>query len=73
VAGLAAELRAHRIQVNAVAPWFVATEAVRQFYPEQAAAALDPASVVDMALFLASPVADHISGQTIELRSKDDA
>jgi 3-oxoacyl-[acyl-carrier protein] reductase len=72
VAGLAAELRPHNIQVNAVAPWFVATEAVRAFYADQTAAALEPASVVDMALFLASPRADHVSGQTIELRSKTD-
>jgi NAD(P)-dependent dehydrogenase (short-subunit alcohol dehydrogenase family) len=72
VAGLAAELRPHNIQVNAVAPWFVATEAVKTFYPDQAAAALAPAAVAEMALFLASPGADHLSGQTIELRSKDD-
>jgi len=71
-AGLAAELRAHNIQVNALAPWFVATDAVRTFYPVESASALDPASVVDLALFLASPRADHISGQTLELRSRND-
>lgn len=72
VAGLAAELRPHNIQVNAVAPWFVATEAVQNFYPDQAASALTVAEVVDMALFLASHQSDHVSGQTIELRSKSD-
>jgi len=73
VAGLGAELRSHNIQVNAVAPWFVATESVKAFYPGESSVALKPAEVVDMALFLASPRADHISGQTIELRSKTDA
>lgn len=72
VAGLAAELRPSNIQVNAVAPWFVATEAVQSFYPDQADKALAPADVASMALFLASPDADHISGQTVELRSKAD-
>jgi NAD(P)-dependent dehydrogenase (short-subunit alcohol dehydrogenase family) len=72
VAGLAAELRPHRVQVNAVAPWFVATEAVRHFYPDQAHSALTPADVVEIALFLASSRSDHISGQTVELRSKTD-
>jgi len=72
VAGLGAELRPHNIQVNAVAPWFVATEAVKRFYPDQIQAALAPAEVVDAALFLASPRADHISGQVLELRSRAD-
>ena len=72
VQGLAAELRQHKIQVNAVAPWFVATEAVQKFYPDQAQSALNPGEVVDIALFLASSGADHISGQTIELRSQAD-
>ena len=72
VAGLGAELRPHNIQVNAVAPWFVATEAVKTFYPDQVALALAPDEVVDMALFLASRAADHLSGQVIELRSKQD-
>ena len=72
VAGLGAELRPHNVQVNAVAPWFVATEAVQRFYPDRVGAALHPGEVVDTALFLASPRADHISGQTIELRSRSD-
>lgn len=72
VAGLAAELRPHSVQVNAVAPWFVATEAVQHFYPDQAQSALKPAEVVDIALFLASSRSDHVSGQTIELRSQAD-
>jgi NAD(P)-dependent dehydrogenase (short-subunit alcohol dehydrogenase family) len=72
VAGLAAELRPHNVQVNAVAPWFVATEAVQTFYPDQAASALSPSEVVDMAMFLACDRSDHVSGQTIELRSRAD-
>ena len=72
VAGLSVELRPHNVQVNAVAPWFVATEAVQTFYPDQSSQALLPSEVVDTVLFLASPPADHISGQSIELRSKRD-
>jgi NAD(P)-dependent dehydrogenase (short-subunit alcohol dehydrogenase family) len=72
VAGLSVELRPHNVQVNAVAPWFVATDAVQTFYPDQSSQALRPADVVDTVLFLASPRADHISGQSIELRSKYD-
>lgn len=72
VAGLAAELRPHAISVNAVAPWFVATAPVQKFYPDQAARALDPSEVARMIFFLSSAAADHISGQTIELRSKSD-
>ncbi|MEO6603229.1 MAG: SDR family oxidoreductase [Polyangiaceae bacterium] len=72
VAGLSVELRPHNIQVNAVAPWFVATEAVQTFYPDQCSQALLPLEVVDTVLFLASPRADHISGQSIELRSRRD-
>jgi len=72
VAGLAAEQRPYNVQVNAVAPWFVATDAVKAFYPDQIAAALTPQRVVDLLLFLASAQADHMSGQTLELRSNAD-
>jgi 3-oxoacyl-[acyl-carrier protein] reductase len=71
-AGLAAEMRIHQIQVNCIAPWFVATEAVRRFFPAESAKALDPRDVANLALYLVSQEADHISGQTIELRSKLD-
>ena len=70
--GLAAELRPYDIQVNCIAPWFVATEAVRRFYPEQSKRALEPQEVAKLASFLVSSEADHISGQIIELRSNTD-
>lgn len=70
--GLAAELREFDVQVNCIAPWFVATEAVRQYYPVESQKALDPRRVADLAVFLASTESDDISGQIIELRSKAD-
>lgn len=71
---LAVELREYAIQVNCIAPWFVATEAVQRFYASelQTYKALDPSEVADVAVFLLSPAADHISGQVIEVRSKHD-
>lgn len=59
--GLAAELRPHRIQVNCVAPWFVATEHVNRFFPEEAKKALSPSYVADVILGFLSPRSDHIS------------
>jgi NAD(P)-dependent dehydrogenase (short-subunit alcohol dehydrogenase family) len=71
---LAVELREYAIQVNCIAPWFVATEAVQRFYASelQTYKALEPSEVADVAVFLLSPAADHISGQVIEVRSKHD-
>jgi NAD(P)-dependent dehydrogenase (short-subunit alcohol dehydrogenase family) len=60
------------MQVNAVAPWFVATEPVKRFYPERVDEALDPRDVAATIKFLLSGAADGISGQVIELRSKRD-
>ncbi|SRR6266851_5195654 len=71
--GLAAELRESEVQVNCIAPWFVATEAVRRFYPVESRKALDPWQVGNLATFLVSGEADHISGQVIELRNKTDS
>ncbi|MGH9238074.1 MAG: SDR family oxidoreductase [Vicinamibacterales bacterium] len=68
--GLAAELRPHKIRVNCVAPWFVATDYVRQFYPEQSKTALLPTRVADVIVaLLAGPMSLDVSGQVIELRS----
>ncbi|TDI24704.1 MAG: SDR family oxidoreductase [Acidobacteria bacterium] len=71
---LAVELREYKIQVNCIAPVFVATDAVRRFYASeiQSEQALDPLDVAQLALFLLSSRADHISGQVIAVRSKDD-
>ncbi len=71
-AGLAAEVRSHEIQVNCIAPWFVASEAVVRMFPSEAKTALATGDVAKLAGFLVSRDADHISGQTIELRSKLD-
>jgi NAD(P)-dependent dehydrogenase (short-subunit alcohol dehydrogenase family) len=70
--GLAYEARAHEVQVHCIAPWFVATEPVRRFFPGESETALDPKDVARLAAFLLSREADHISGQVIEVRSKRD-
>ena len=71
---LAVELREHNVQVNCLAPVFVATDAVQRFYPSevQSGQALQPFDVAQVAMFLLSSDADHISGQVIAVRSKHD-
>jgi 2-deoxy-D-gluconate 3-dehydrogenase len=71
-AALAVELREHEVQVNCIAPYFVATEAVQRFYPSTFAKAQPPLEVAQVAMFLLSSGADHITGQVIEVRSKHD-
>lgn len=72
-AALAVELREHNIQVNCIAPCFVATDSVKRFYPSEfLPKALQPGDVAQVAAFLLSSAADHISGQVIALRSKHD-
>ena len=68
------ELREHKIQVPCIAPVFVATDAVRRFYAREVKSeeALEPLDVAQLALFLLSSRADHISGQVIAVRSKND-
>jgi NAD(P)-dependent dehydrogenase (short-subunit alcohol dehydrogenase family) len=66
---LAAENRANGIQVNAVGPWFVRSEAVLRFFPDESRTALETDEVARTVAFLASDEASHISGQTIEIRS----
>ena len=68
------ELRGHNIQVNCIAPVFVATDAVKRFYPRefQSEQSLTPLEVAELAMFLLSSRADHISGQVIAMRSKHD-
>src|SRR2546421_538562 len=70
--GLAAELREFEVQVNCIAPWFVASDAALRFFPTESQRALSVQDVARLAIFLASNEADHISGQVIELRSKLD-
>ncbi len=72
-AGLAAELRSSRIQVNCVAPWFVATEYVQRFYRKAAARALSPRRVAEtIRALVAGPLSSDVNGQVIELRSDED-
>jgi NAD(P)-dependent dehydrogenase (short-subunit alcohol dehydrogenase family) len=70
--GLAYETREHEVQVNCIAPWFVATEPALRFFPAESETALDPKDVARLAAFLLTREADHISGQIIEVRSKHD-
>jgi NAD(P)-dependent dehydrogenase (short-subunit alcohol dehydrogenase family) len=72
VEGIAAECRSHGIRVNAIAPWFVATDWVTRFYPDRVAEALEVRDVVEFAIGLLSPASRHISGQVIEVRSEKD-
>jgi NAD(P)-dependent dehydrogenase (short-subunit alcohol dehydrogenase family) len=69
---LAAEVREADIQVNAVAPWFVRSEAVVRFFPEESKTAVETGDVARLAVFLASSEAAHISGQVVEIRSRRD-
>lgn len=70
--GMASECRPNNIQINCIAPWFVATEAVRKFFPDKLETALQPSDVAKAALFLVSDQSDNVSGQVIELRSNKD-
>ena len=70
--GLAQELRDYEIQVNCISPADVATEPYKNFYPEYAASALQPAEIAEVALELLSPACRHISGQIIEVRNRSD-
>jgi NAD(P)-dependent dehydrogenase (short-subunit alcohol dehydrogenase family) len=69
---LAAELREVDVQVNAVAPWFVRSEAVVRFFPEESKTAVETGDVARLIAFLASEEACHLSGQVIEIRSRRD-
>jgi 3-oxoacyl-[acyl-carrier protein] reductase len=68
--GLAQELRPHEIQVNCVSPSDTDTEALRRFCPADAATALDPREVAALVLWLASPAADHLTGQCLTIKNK---
>lgn len=69
---LAEESRPFGVRVNAVAPWFVATAPVKQYFPETAPNALLPAEVAEIVGFLIGPQAGNISGQVIDIRSPKD-
>jgi NAD(P)-dependent dehydrogenase (short-subunit alcohol dehydrogenase family) len=70
--GLAQELRDFEIQVNCISPADVATEAYVRFYPEYAAAAVQPEEVAEVVVALVSDQFRHVTGQIIEVRNRAD-
>lgn len=71
---LAKELASRNIQVNAVAPGFVATEMVEQLDPAQMGKLSDlfpiklmaqPEEIAELVLFFASSASDYITGQVL--------
>jgi NAD(P)-dependent dehydrogenase (short-subunit alcohol dehydrogenase family) len=68
--GLAQELRQHEIQVNCISPSDTDTEALRRFFPDDAATAIKPEEIGKLAVFLCSNNADHITGQSIVVKNK---
>lgn len=68
--GLAQELRQYEIQVNCISPSDTNTEALRKFFPEDAKTALPTTEIANLALYLASPAADNITGQVIVIKNK---
>ncbi len=71
-AGLADELRKHLIQVNCICPSDTDTPALRRFFPEDAESALSVDAVSQLAEFLLSSRADHITGQVVVIKSRGD-
>lgn len=68
--GLAQELRAYEIQVNCISPSDTKTDALKRFFPDDAATALEPVEVAKLALFLLSEEAQHVTGQCIVIKNK---
>ena len=76
--GMAVELAAHNIQVNAIAPGYFATELNRALLDNAEFDAWvkkrtpagrwgEPAEIAGLAVFLASAAADYITGQTVTI------
>lgn len=70
--GLSEELRPHKIQVNTISPSDTFTEAYRKFFPDaKQKECLSPVNIANLAIFLLSEDADHITGSCIVIRSKN--
>jgi len=70
--GLSEELRPHKIQVNTISPSDTFTEAYRRFFPDaREEECLSPVDIANLAIFLLSEDADHITGACIVIRSKN--
>jgi NAD(P)-dependent dehydrogenase (short-subunit alcohol dehydrogenase family) len=67
VRGLGEELRPTGVRVNALAPWFVATEPVKRFYPEESSGALSPLTVAESIASLLGGESEGPSGEVLEL------
>jgi NAD(P)-dependent dehydrogenase (short-subunit alcohol dehydrogenase family) len=66
---LAEEVKLDGIQVNAVCPAMVATDMLPKAFRAEAIA---PAKVAEVIAFLASPLSDAITGETISVHGKQD-
>jgi len=69
--GLAQELRQYEIQVNCISPSDTNTEALRKYFPDDAATAIDPNEIAKLARFLVSTDSDHLTGQCIVIKNKN--
>lgn len=70
--GLSHELRNRQIQVNCISPSDTLTPSYKKFFPQYAnkSQCLGPKDVAEIAQFLASEGAEHITGQIIEVKQK---
>lgn len=68
---LGTELRPLGITVNCIATSYIGTESIKRFFPEQSKTAIPPEYAVKFLMYLLSSAGDHITGQTLGVRSKD--
>jgi 3-oxoacyl-[acyl-carrier protein] reductase len=68
--GIAQELRPYGIQANCISPSDVATQALKNFFPDDAKTALTPETVADFAEFFLSEKSEHITGQITVIKNK---
>ena len=70
--GLSEELRPHNIQVNTISPSDTFTDAYRKFFPdEKEEVCVNPVDIANLAIYLLSKDADHITGACIVVRSNN--